>query len=80
MLYTAAVVTSFILKLLPLKKSNVYRYLGRHYGASVMKMYYEYVKVYIKLYRTRKDLIFIRTCKKERLVPTFARIRLSNPN
>ena len=80
MLYTAAVVTSFILKLLPLKKSNVYRYLGRHYGASVMKMYYEYVKVYIKLYRTRKDLIFIRTCKKERLVPIFARIRLSNPN
>ncbi|CAF1678379.1 unnamed protein product, partial [Adineta ricciae] len=79
MLFQVAVIYTFLLKLLPLSTSNVYQYLWRHYGASTMKLYGEFVKTRLQLDKLRCDLTFIRTCKREELIPTFARIRLANP-
>ena len=79
MLLHAAFARLFLLKLLPLSISNVYSYLRRHYGASMMKLFGESVKIRLQLCKLQHDLIFIRTCKREGLVPTFARIRLANP-
>ena len=45
-----------------------------------MKLYLEYVKVHLRIQTIRNDLLFIRTCKKEELIPTFARIRIANPH
>lgn len=79
MLFQVAVIYSFIVKLLPIRISNCYRYLRRHYGPMTMKLFYEYVKLYLRIHKIRQDILFIRTCKREDLVPTFARIRLANP-
>ena len=75
----AVIIFSFLLKLLPLNKSNVYSYLWRHNGASISKLFGDIVKIHLKKNKLKQDLSFIRTCKKEELIPTFARIRLANP-
>ena len=76
----AAVKYLCLSNLLPLKITNVYCYLRRHYGASAMKLYFEYVKVHLRIQTIRNDLLFIRTCRREELIPTFARIRIANPH
>jgi hypothetical protein len=79
LLCTAAVVLSFIMKILPLNKSNVYSYLWRHYGASTSKLFGDVVTLNVKLEKLKCHLNFLRTCKQERMIPNFARIRLANP-
>ena len=76
----AAVIFRFLLKLLPLKQSNVYRYLRQHYRASISKLYGEFVRLHVKMNKLKHHLRFIRNCKREKLIPTFARIRLANRN
>lgn len=44
-----------------------------------MKIYYEFVKIYVKMNKIRHDILFIRTCKRDGLLPLFARVRLANP-
>ena len=79
-IHTAAVVLPTILNLLPLNITNVYQYLWRHYGASITRLYGESVKIRCKLYKLRSDVVFIQSCRREGLIPTFASIRLSNPD
>ena len=52
MLIHAAFVRLFILKLLSLSITNVYSYLRRHYGASMMKLFGESVKIRLQLPRS----------------------------
>jgi hypothetical protein len=78
-LFKAAVIQLILFKLLPLNIFNVYNYLWRHYGASITKFYGECVKTHIRLYKLKYDLQFLRTCKRENLMPNFTKIRLANP-
>lgn len=45
-----------------------------------MKLYSESVKARYHLYKLRSDIVFIQACKRETLVPTFARVHLANPH
>jgi hypothetical protein len=80
MLIVAAVAYQFLFRISPLTISNVYDYLWRHYGASIMKHYGGCVKTHLKLNKLKHDMIFIRTCKREKLLPNFTKIRLANPS
>jgi hypothetical protein len=76
----AAVIYLILFKFLPLNKFNVYNYLWRYYGASITKYFGECVKTHLRLYKLKHDLDFMRTCKREQLLPNFTRIRLANPS
>ncbi|CAF1473558.1 unnamed protein product [Adineta ricciae] len=75
----AAVVQLSLMNFLPLNQFNVYNYLWRHYGASTSKFYGQCVKTHIRLNKLKYDLQFLRTCKRENLMPNFTNIRLANP-
>ena len=75
----AAVTYLFLFRILPLNTSNVYDYLWRHYGASIMNHFGACVKTHLKLNKLKHDMTFIRICKREKLMPNFTKIRLANP-
>ena len=79
MFFKAVLVCKYLLKLLPLSAVNVYNYLWRHHGLSTSRLFGQFVKEQLRLYRLKSAIKFILTCKNENLIPTFARFHLANP-
>lgn len=79
MLFKTVLLCKCLLKFLPLSAANVYNYLWRHYGLNTSKLFGQFVKEQIRIYRLKSAIAFILTCKNEDLIPIFARFRLANP-
>jgi hypothetical protein len=79
MLWKVVLVYTYLLRILPLSRANVYNYLWRHYGSYTSKLFRELAKAQIQIYTFKSAISFINTCKRENLVPTFVRFRVANP-
>ena len=73
-----AAVKSLILfsKLLPINTNNYVNYVRQRFGPFTAKQVFWYAKLLIKQMKIRKDIEFLRTCKREQLIPTFVRIKI----
>ena len=60
-----------VLRLLPINKTNYLCYLRQKYETFASKTVFQYGKTLLKISKIRYDLHFLRTCKKENLLPTF---------
>ena len=79
MLFKAAFLCKCLLKFLPISAKNVYKYLWKYYNENTSKLFGQFVKEKIRIYRYESSIQFILTCKNEDLIPIFARFRLANP-
>jgi hypothetical protein len=75
--FKAAVISiKFLLKLLPIKKWNYIQIIRQHYGSFIGKNVFLYGKYQLMMSKTRLDLDFLRTCKREKLIPDFVRFKI----
>ena len=65
----------FIIKLYA--RSNVFKLIKKKHGQDVITAVRNYEKVKTKWMKVDQDIKFIKSCKKEHLVPTFAKVNLS---
>jgi hypothetical protein len=75
-LKAAVIAIKFLLKLLPIKKSNYIHIIGQQYGSFISKNVFQYGKHQLKMSKTRLDLDFLKTCKREKLIPTFVQFKI----
>lgn len=68
-----------LLKCLPLSEGNVYKYLWRYYGMFISKTFGQFVTEQLRMHKIKNAIKFIRKCKNEELIPTFARVHFANP-
>ncbi|CAF4535599.1 unnamed protein product, partial [Didymodactylos carnosus] len=73
---TAAVQKLIFIRLLALNRNNVQSYLRRHYGPDLCVYFRDYVSLQLKRRKTELALIFLKTCMRRKLKPTFIRIKL----
>lgn len=71
---------TFLLRILPIERKDVYEYLGRHYGVTTSRLFGAMVKTRIQIDTLKSAIAFINTCKREGLAPTFVRFRIANPH
>ena len=57
--------------------SNVFKLIQKKYGQDVITAVLNYEKVKTKWMKVNHDIKFIKSCKKEHLVPTVAKVNLS---
>ena len=77
MKFKAAVnVIRFIIKLIPIKKYNYVHMIRQHYWANMAKNVFDFGKLQLKMSKTRLDLEFLRTCKREKLIPIFVQFKI----
>ena len=55
---------------------NVFKFIKKRDGQNVIKAACNFEKVKTKWMKVDQDIKFIKSCKKEHLVPTFAKINL----
>ena len=67
--------TLFIIKLLA--QINIFKYIERKHGQNIRKLVRRYEDLRTKITRIEADIRYINICKKEKLIPTFARTNLS---
>jgi len=79
MFLKAILLYTYLLRILPLSRANVYNYLWRHYSSYTSKLFREIVIAQIQIYTVKSAISFINTCKQEDLAPTFIRFRVANP-
>ena len=65
----------FIIKLYA--RINVFKFFKKEHGQDVITAVRNYEKVKSKYMKVDQDIKFIKSCKKEHLVPTFAKVNLS---
>ena len=68
-------VLTFILKLL--SRKNLFNNIKEKHGNETVRLCRQLERSSIKYSKVTKDLDFLRTCKKENLIPTFAKPKLS---
>ena len=68
----------FIIKLVA--QTNIYKHISMKHGHNIRKMARQHQALRSKILKTAADIIFIKTCKRENLTPTFSRIKLSIHN
>jgi hypothetical protein len=66
----------FLLKLLPIKKHNYLQIIRQQYGSFIMKNVYQYGKCQLKMSKTRLHLDYLKTCKREKLIPNFVQFKI----
>ena len=76
MLYAAVKTIILLSKFLPINNNNYVQYTRQRFGPITAKNVFWYVKLQIKQEKLRKDIKFLRTCKREQLTPTFVRIKI----
>ena len=72
---TKLLVIAFLTKFLARHQSHVY--IREKYGQDQLKLCRSYEKLCIRKEKCTSDLAFLLSCKKEKLVPTFARPKIS---
>ena len=65
----------FIMKLIA--QINIFKYVRQKHGQSAVKIVRTLEQVKRRYIKVNEDIKFIKTCKKEDLLPQFAKIRLS---
>ena len=65
----------FAIKLLA--RLNIFKYIEKKYGPLILENARSLEKVKRKLFKISKDINFIKTFKKEDLLPTFAKVKLA---
>ena len=65
----------FIMKLIA--QINIFKYVRQKHGQSAVKIVRTLEQVKRRYIKVNEDIKFIKTCKKEDLLPKFAKIRLS---
>ena len=62
--------------MLPITKYNYLKSLRQHYGSSVTNNVFYYGKASFKISKLKCDLNFLKSCKRENLLPTFVRFKI----
>ena len=75
-LKAAVIAIKFILKLLPIRKCNYIHVIRQHYGLFFAKHVFQYGKHRLKMSKTKLDMDFLRTCKREKLTPKFVQFKI----
>ena len=65
----------FIIKLYD--RMNTFKYINKKHGQNVMKIVRTYESLKIKLMEVEAVIQFIKSCKKDKLIPTFAKLKLA---
>ena len=65
----------FIIKLYA--RINIYKYIGKKSGQDIIKIVRLYEKLKRKYVKLKADIDFIKWCKQEAIMPTFAKVDLS---
>ena len=61
---------------MPITKFNYLRKIRRQYGRQVEKNVFYYGKILFRISKIKSDLLFLKTCKKENILPNFTRIKI----
>ena len=56
---------------------NVYKLIQQKHGQAIIKKVRNYVKLKTKLTKLKADIVYIKSFKKEDLIPAFAKVNLS---
>ena len=65
----------FIIKLYA--HNSIYKYIKRKHGQDIITLVRSYESLKTKYVKLQSDIKFIKSCKKENLIPTFAKVNLS---
>ena len=65
----------FVIKLYV--RINIYKFIQQKHGRDIIKKVRHFEKLKTKLTKLKMDIVYIKSCKKEDLTPTFAKVNLS---
>ena len=68
----------FIIKLYA--RNDIFKLARKKHGQNISKVVRKYEKLQSQLLKVQTDIKFIKTCKSERLIPTFANVKLAIKN
>ena len=68
----------FVIKLYA--RNDILKLVRKKHGQNILKVVRKYEKLQSQLLKVRADIKFIKTCKSERLIPTFANVKLAIKN
>ena len=72
---TKLLIIAFITKFLA--HNHLHKYISEKYGQDTLKLCRSFEKLCLRKEKCATDLEFLASCRKEKLVPTFARPKLS---
>ena len=58
-------------------RMSTFKYINKKHGQNVMKIVRTYESLKTKLMKVEADIRFIKSCKKDSLIPTFAKVKLA---
>jgi len=61
---------------MPINKLNYLQFLRQHYGLYITNNIFYYGKTLFKISKLKCDLLFLKSCKRENLLPNFVRFRV----
>jgi hypothetical protein len=76
MLYAAVKSLLLFSKLLPINTQNYVNHIRQRFGPKSATHVFWYARVQLKQAKLKKDIVFLKTCIKEQLAPTFVRIKI----
>ena len=68
----------FVVKLYA--RNSVFKYIKRKHGQDIIALLRCYKSLKTKYMKVQSDIKFIKSCKKESLIPTFTKVNLSIKN
>ena len=71
-------VTHFIIKLYT--RDNIFKHIKKKHGHNLIKAVQDFEQKKTKFEKLVADIAFIKLCKKEQLIPTFAKVNVSIRN
>ena len=60
--------------------NSIFKYIKRKHGQDIITLVRRYESLKTKYMKLQSDIKFIKSCKKENLIPTFAKVNLSIKN
>ena len=61
-------------------RNSIFKYIKRKHGQDIVTLVRSYESLKTKYMKVQSDIKFIKSCKKENLIPTFAKVNLSIKN
>ena len=71
-------VSLFVIKLC--ERNDIFKYVKKKHGQDIITVIRSLEKTQRKFMKVSADIKYIKTCKKERLTPTFAKVNISLKN
>ena len=66
-----------LIRTLPVDKDNYLNYIRQHEGPFAADLTFQFGKIQLKLNKTHMDLSFLKKCKKNNVLPSFVKFRIS---